>query len=349
MKRYVTQPLCRVVGCLVLVALPATVRGEVLIDIDWEEHAVDTLLHTIPGWQHVFEDAGNVPVIEEETEPAPNKFLTTGTVNNQPTRYAFQFTNPGFFSGTTLTFTVDYFDPMFNTQSSLSTFPRAYLGIYELDQPTSMPPYFGIEHDSNSDDVTTAEWVVSGENFSPQMYSFEGSIAQDTWYTARSEWDFAAGTMNLFVKPRDSTESFTEIFSNVPIEFDDPAQDLAALDALQIRMLRGTRIDNILIEYDEAMLPEDLLGDYNGDNVVNAADYTVWRDTFGSTTDLAADGDESGTVDDADFGVWTAHFGESLGGGSSQAIATAVPEASSLTVLLLGTALASLWRRSTVR
>ena len=34
-----------------------------------------------------------------------------------------------------------------------------------------------------------------------------------------------------------------------------------------------------------------LTGDYNHDGIVSAADYTVWRDTLGSTTDLRADGD----------------------------------------------------------
>jgi hypothetical protein len=54
---------------------------------------------------------------------------------------------------------------------------------------------------------------------------------------------------------------------------------------------------------------EPIPGDYNADDVVDAADYTVWRHTLGSMTDLRADGDNSGTVDQADYGVWTANFG----------------------------------------
>ena len=41
-----------------------------------------------------------------------------------------------------------------------------------------------------------------------------------------------------------------------------------------------------VIGYDAAVPP--LSGDYNGNGVVDAADYTVWRDTLGSTTDLAS-------------------------------------------------------------
>lgn len=51
-----------------------------------------------------------------------------------------------------------------------------------------------------------------------------------------------------------------------------------------------------------------LNGDYNGDDVVNAADYTVWRDGLASQN-LAADGDRNGVVDQADYQVWRNNFG----------------------------------------
>ncbi|MEQ8848822.1 hypothetical protein, partial [Botrimarina sp.] len=38
----------------------------------------------------------------------------------------------------------------------------------------------------------------------------------------------------------------------------------------------------------------ELPGDYNADGVVDGADYTVWRDTLGSTSDLRADGQPDG-------------------------------------------------------
>ena len=60
-----------------------------------------------------------------------------------------------------------------------------------------------------------------------------------------------------------------------------------------------------------------LLGDYNGDHEVNAADFTVWRDTFGQTgTGLAADGDGDHIIDQADFDVWTSNFGKVSGAGA---------------------------------
>ena len=56
------------------------------------------------------------------------------------------------------------------------------------------------------------------------------------------------------------------------------------------------------------------LGDYNYDGLVDASDYTLWRDKLGSTTNLAADGNGNGVVDAGDFIAWSSHFGQSVGG-----------------------------------
>lgn len=53
----------------------------------------------------------------------------------------------------------------------------------------------------------------------------------------------------------------------------------------------------------------ELAGDYNGDGRVDAGDYTVYRDTLGSTSDLRADGDHNGVVDANDRLVWANNYG----------------------------------------
>lgn len=51
-------------------------------------------------------------------------------------------------------------------------------------------------------------------------------------------------------------------------------------------------------------------GDYNGNNIVDGADYVVWRDQEGQTAaGLTADGDGSGTVDAADYTFMRDRFG----------------------------------------
>ena len=83
----------------------------------------------------------------------------------------------------------------------------------------------------------------------------------------------------------------------------------------------------------------DLLpGDYNDDGVVDAADYTVWRNTLGQSVAIlttGADGDGDGTITMADYQVWKAHFGETLTRRRCQCEA-AVPEPNALQLLLAG-------------
>jgi hypothetical protein len=73
-------------------------------------------------------------------------------------------------------------------------------------------------------------------------------------------------------------------------------------------------------------------GDYNHNGVVDAADYTVWRNMLGqSGAGLAADGNGDNMVTQADYAYWKERFGNSSGSGS--AAASAVPEPSSLMLL----------------
>ena len=79
-------------------------------------------------------------------------------------------------------------------------------------------------------------------------------------------------------------------------------------------------------------------GDFNGDGAVDAADYTVWRDSLGQTgMGLAADANNDGVVDTLDYDLWVLDFGY------EEPASNTVPEPSALVLALA--ALASGGRR----
>jgi hypothetical protein len=94
---------------------------------------------------------------------------------------------------------------------------------------------------------------------------------------------------------------------------------------------------------------DGLFGDYNGNHVVDAADYTVWRDHFGQTFGLPnRNPSNTGPIGAADYDFWKQHFGETDmagGGGSLASGSNAVPEPSTIIFGLLSVGLVPITTR----
>jgi hypothetical protein len=99
------------------------------------------------------------------------------------------------------------------------------------------------------------------------------------------------------------------------------------------RMVDGTGDGVVRIDigaYEAQGVTTFAAGDYNRNGLVDAADYTVWRDTHGQTGLDAfdgADGNGDGEVNWADHAVWSLNFGSplivtppALGGASTSAV-----------------------------
>jgi hypothetical protein len=82
-----------------------------------------------------------------------------------------------------------------------------------------------------------------------------------------------------------------------------------------------------------------IAGDYNGDGLINSADYNYWRSTLGQINSLAADGSNNGQIDAADYVTWRKHaagFGVGTG--------TSVPEPASTVIAIVAACLALSFR-----
>jgi hypothetical protein len=92
-------------------------------------------------------------------------------------------------------------------------------------------------------------------------------------------------------------------------------------------------------------------GDYDQDMLVDAEDYAAWHGAFGSRDSglhigPIADGNGNGVVDAADYVLWRKHLGETGPSGSEGTRQATVPEPASLFLLAVGVCLVTTHRRA---
>jgi len=95
-----------------------------------------------------------------------------------------------------------------------------------------------------------------------------------------------------------------------------------------------------------------LPGDYNRNGVVDAADYTVWRDTLDHYVPryTGADGNGDWYVDNWDYGVWRNNFGRTAAGGSGAGrVEHGIPEPAALLQIVAASGLVIAFRALTTK
>lgn len=85
--------------------------------------------------------------------------------------------------------------------------------------------------------------------------------------------------------------------------------------------LGGVEQAELLIDRRPLALP-----DFDGNGVVDITDYTLWRDTLGSTTDLRADFDNDLVVGAGDYAAWKSHYGAVAAATASGLSVRPIPE-----------------------
>ncbi len=126
----------------------------------------------------------------------------------------------------------------------------------------------------------------------------------------------------------DNQDVFSELGPFTQSKFESPAQSGPAFFD-EIRL--ATTFEDATGIFPPTATP----GDYNGDTVVDAADYTVWRDNLGQSAAVLGAARNPAVTDpnvvQADYDFWKASFPNAAVGG----IGTAVPEPASLAGLAL--------------
>ncbi|MEX2308227.1 MAG: PEP-CTERM sorting domain-containing protein [Pirellulales bacterium] len=125
--------------------------------------------------------------------------------------------------------------------------------------------------------------------------------------------------------------------------------DLGPLFANHIPVTQRINQSIVLSFVNLASIGVTLLGDYNNDGVVDAADYIVWRKNEGTMNMLPND-PFGGTIGQNQYDAWRGNFGETFpGSGAGSGLGANVPEPTALALLVSGGMLALALRRQRLR
>ena len=218
----------------------------------------------------------------------------------------------------------------------INTATRDVLIKNEADEAISFDSY---RITSATDSLSFIEWASLSDR-NPPLTPFDGPDGGPTPGDSPGElWTKASGSDDSVV-----SESF--LLSDTTLSPDD-SLDLG-------KLFKSGGMQDLLFQYHDAVsgafytieptyvTSVAVPGDYNQDGTVNAADYTIWRDSLGSTTDLRANGDNSGAsankIDQADYEFWKVNFSQHSGSGAVAIAAASVPEPATLVLMMIAAA-----------
>jgi hypothetical protein len=175
------------------------------------------------------------------------------------------------------------------------------------------------------------------------VLSDSGSLSTDGW----NSLDEQGAEGNIWEEVLDSdsgligefnTAGFTTLAPGMSLNLGQLFNPAGTQDLEFEFLMMGEEVGRVgTIFYEAYVPPTGVDGDYNDDGIVDAADYTVWRDNLNTSTTLPHD-PTPGTVDASDYTVWKTHFGQSAPGSGSGALSSsvAVPEPAAWLLVLLG-------------
>jgi hypothetical protein len=221
--------------------------------------------------------------------------------------------------------------------------------VSEAPLTTGYGPFFGVDSNDRTSgiarvlgtlgvDASTGE-VLFQQTQTGFLTPTTSIVAFDQWNHYRFVLDFLTDSYKGFVNGVQVVDShFVDDTSFQELNTFSDADIMAVAaeaDAVSQALTSSAVYDNFVVR-------DGLLGDYDIDGDVDNADYTRWRATFGQSVSVPgnlADGNKNGVVDAADYAVWRDNLGTSLFTGVSPGLGSAVvPEPGALALGVLSMA-----------
>lgn len=148
----------------------------------------------------------------------------------------------------------------------------------------------------NTTVIATSDHGGVGTNHGESELAVNYTIPVFVWGAGAGRGDLYAFNVATRTEPGESRPEYT--LDHQPIRNGDTGN--LALKLLGLGPIPGSVINS------HQNLRIASSADFNRDGQVDSADYTLWRDTNGSTTDLRADANGDGKVDHEDQDIWKA-------------------------------------------
>ncbi|TWT31302.1 hypothetical protein KOR34_46780 [Posidoniimonas corsicana] len=148
-----------------------------------------------------------------------------------------------------------------------------------------------------------------------------------------------AATLSELAPIGDLTIAASEgVLIGAPYDFDSPSAEEDLVFRFALPNENFFRFGKVVFDDMLTTLPQGgLVGDYNGDGTVDAADYTIWRDNLGQDPSALAANSRapgaSGPIDQGDYVAWRNNYGQT--NAAVGAAAGSVPEPASICLAAL--------------
>ncbi|QDV72243.1 hypothetical protein K2D_03690 [Planctomycetes bacterium K2D] len=219
---------------------------------------------------------------------------------------------------------------------------------FETDRSTNFSPHGTIRFLNYRQDMNPAAQSIRASTYA--TLEKLSAVDEDEYLRLMSNARYSyvqEGTAFVFPNASDARANWGHLDQFAFLQNEE--WTLMAMEDLSLAGANDLSYHDSLVLIDSKLIPVfepsgGIVGDYNVDGVVDAADYTVWRDNVGAAYLPNRRPATVGPIGERDYQVWADHYGRSRTSSATHAIPE--PAAAAALLCLLGIAIGAARRKN---